>query len=52
MGKLFSKELVFYAIAGTIIAFITERAGANLPVILFSSLLIPPLILLAIRIIR
>ena len=52
MGKLFSKELLFYAVAGGIIAVIAGLAGASLPVILFSSLLIPPIILLVIRIVR
>ena len=46
------KELVFYSIAGSIIALIAQLAGARLPVILFSSLLVPPLLLLLYRIIR
>jgi hypothetical protein len=46
------KELVFYSIAGTVIAGIAQLLGASLPVVVFSSLLIPPLILLIIRIIR
>ncbi|MFQ6122740.1 MAG: hypothetical protein ACE5LA_06775 [Dehalococcoidales bacterium] len=46
------KDLIFYAVAANVIALIAALTGASLPVILFSSLLIPPLILLIIRIIR
>lgn len=46
------KDLIFYAIASSVIALIAQLAGASLPVILFTSLLIPPIILLVIRIIR
>ena len=46
------KDLVFYAIASSVIALIAQLAGASLPVILFTSLLIPPIILLIIRLIR
>ncbi len=45
------KDLVFYAISGTVIAFIAQMAGADLTVVLLSSLLIPPVILLIKRII-
>ena len=46
------KDLVFYTIASSVIALIAQLAGASLPVILFTSLLIPPIILLVIRLIR
>ncbi len=46
------KDFIFYMVAGNVIALIAGAAGASLPVILFSALLIPPLLLLAIRIIR
>ena len=46
------KDIVFYIVAANVIALIAGVAGASLPVILFSSLLIPPLLLLIIRIIR
>ena len=46
------KDIVFYIVAANVIALIAGVAGASLPVILFSSLLIPPLLLLVIRIIR
>lgn len=46
------KDFIFYAIAANIIALIAALAGASLAVILFSSLLIPPIILILIRILR
>ena len=52
LDDMMVKELVFYSVAASVIAFIAQLAGASLPVILFSSLLIPPLLLLIIRIIR
>ena len=49
---MLTKNIVFYAVAATVIALIAQVAGASLTVILFSSLLGPPVILLIIRIIR
>ena len=46
------KELLFYAVSGTIIGLIAQLAGASLMVVVLLSLLVPPLILLAIRILR
>ncbi len=46
------QDIIFYTVAATVIGWIASLAGASLPVILFSSLLIPPVILLVIRIIR
>jgi hypothetical protein len=46
------KSLVFYTIAGTIIALIAQAAGADLLVTLVLSLVIPPVILLVIAILR
>ena len=46
------KDFVFYAVAANVIALIAVLAGASLAVILFSSLLIPPILLLIIRLIR
>jgi len=46
------KDFIFYAIAANVIALIAALAGASLMVILFSSLLIPPVILIVWRIIR
>ncbi len=50
---MFSKnDLIFYIIAGWVIAGIAGLLGANMGVILFSSLIIPPIILIILRIIR
>ena len=46
------KDFIFYAVAANVIALIAALAGASLAVILFTSLLIPPVILIIIRIIR
>jgi len=46
------KDFIFYAIAANIIGLIAALAGASLAVILFSSLLIPPILLIIIRILR
>ena len=48
---LSKKDIIFYMIVGNVIALIAAVAGASLPVILFSSLPGPPLLLLIIRII-
>ncbi len=50
---MFSKnDIIFYVVAGNAIALIAGVTGASLPVILFSALLIPPILLLIFRIIR
>ena len=46
------KDLIFYVVAGNVIALMAGLAGASLPVLLFSSLIIPPIILIIVRIIR
>jgi len=46
------KDLIFYTIAANIIALIAALAGASLAVILFTSLLVPPVILIVWRIVR
>ena len=46
------KDLIFYAIAGWVIALIAGAAGASFSTVLFLSLLIPPFLLLIYRIIR
>ncbi len=43
---------MFYSVAASVIGVIAQLAGASLPVILLLSLLVPPVLLLAIRIIR
>jgi hypothetical protein len=49
---MFKKEYIYYSVAASIIAAIAQLAGASLPVTIFSALLIPPALLLIIRIIR
>lgn len=51
-GRLLLKEFVFYSVAAGVIGLIAQLAGASLPVILFSSLLVPPVFLLIVRILR
>ena len=46
------KDMVFYSVTSSVIGLIAQAAGASLPVTLFSALLIPPILLLLIRIIR
>ena len=46
------RDLIFYAVAGTLIGWIASLFGANLIVIMFTSLLIPPFILIIIRLIN
>ena len=44
------RDFVFYAIAANVIALIAAFAGAGIAVILLASLLIPPVLLIIIRI--
>jgi hypothetical protein len=46
------KDIVFYSVAASVIGLIAQIAGASFGVILFLSLLVPPIILIVIRIIR
>jgi hypothetical protein len=46
------KELVFYIVAGTVIGIISQFAGASLALTLLLSLLIPPVIILTVRILH
>lgn len=46
------RDFIFYAVAANVIALIATLAGASLVVILFTSLLIPPILLIIVRIIR
>jgi hypothetical protein len=46
------KNIVFYVIAGSVIAFIAQAAGANLLITLFLSLLVPPILLLIIAVLH
>ena len=46
------KDMIFYLITANVIGVIAGLAGASLPVILFSSLLGPPVLLLILRILH
>lgn len=46
------KSAVFYMVAGTVIALVAQVAGASLPVVILSSFVGPPFLLLVIAIIR
>ncbi len=46
------KNLMFYTVAGSLIALVLQAVGASLAVVLLASLIGPPVLLLAIRIIR
>ena len=46
------KNLLFYTVASTIIAITAQAMGANLGIALVASLLGPPLILLALAVMR
>ena len=49
---MFGKRLVFYSVAGTIIALVAQALGADIAVVLFASLLGPAMILLALALMR
>lgn len=46
------KNLMFYTVVGSLIALVLQAVGASLGVVLLASLIGPPVLLLAIRIIR
>ena len=46
------KNLLFYFVAGTVIAGIAQVLGADLAIVLFASFLGPPILLLALAIMR
>ena len=46
------KNLMFYTVAGTLIGLVLQAVGASLGVVLFSSLIGPPVLLLTVRLIR
>ena len=49
---MLTKNLIFYAIAGTIIGVVAQALGASMGVVLISSLLIPPVLLLTVLLLR
>jgi hypothetical protein len=46
------KELIFYTIASTVIALMAQALHASLTLTIITSLLIPPVILLVVRVTR
>ncbi len=49
---MLTKNLLFYFVAGSAIAFVAQAAGANIGVVIFASMVGPPVILLAIVLMR
>lgn len=49
---MFGKNLVFYAVSSTIIALVAQALGASMGIVLFASLIGPPVMLLALAIVR
>ena len=49
---MFGKNLVFYIVASTIIAVVAQVLGADLGIIILASFLGPPVLLLALAIMR
>ncbi len=49
---MFTKNLLFYFVAGSAIAFVAQAAGANIGIVIFASMVAPPTMLLAIALMR
>ncbi|MDA0988073.1 MAG: hypothetical protein O2783_02840 [Chloroflexi bacterium] len=49
---MFAKNLVFYTIASIIVSVVAQALGASMGVVLMSSLLIPPVLLLSVLLLR
>jgi hypothetical protein len=49
---VFGKNLGFYIVASTIIALVARALGANMGIVVVASLLGPPVILLALALMR
>lgn len=49
---MFGKNLLFYAVASTVIALVAQALGASISVVFVASLLGPPVILLALALMR
>ena len=52
MGVGSKGDIIFYMVAANVIGLIAALAGASFAVILFTSLFIPPILLIIIRILR
>ena len=49
---MFAKNLLFYTVASAIVAIVAQALGASMAVVLISSAIIPPALLLAVLILR
>ena len=49
---MLGKNLVFYAVAGTIVAVVAQALGASMGLVFFSSMIIPPALILGFLILR
>jgi hypothetical protein len=49
---MLGKNLVFYTVASAIVGVVAQALGANIGIVLMSSLLIPPAILLSVLILH
>ena len=49
---MFLKNLVFYAVAGTIVAVVAQALGASMAIVFLSSLVIPPMLILGVLLLR
>ena len=50
--KMLGKNLLFYFVAGTVIALVAQALGANLGIVIFASMIGPPIIHLAALLLR
>ena len=49
---MFTRHLFFYTVAGSAIAYVVEALGADIGVIIFAALVIPPAMLIALALYR
>ena len=49
---MLGKNIIFYFVASTVIALAAQSLGANIGIVMFASLLGPPVILLAMAVMR
>jgi hypothetical protein len=49
---MLTKNLIFYAVAGTIVAVVAQALGASVGIVFLSSLVIPPALILSVLLLR
>jgi hypothetical protein len=49
---MLGKNLIFYAVAGTIVAVAAQALGASMAIVFLSSMVIPPILILGVLILR